>query len=400
MNQLAFNTNDTFLEHLEVLLKNYISFNRQPFRAIIIHNIADADNSPYVQKFCQAFADYPNIELKFHYLDSNDLLKLGLSEKQAKNVANYRLLLPTLPYHGTVLYLDIDMMITGNIEELFKPSVLQGKSLGIVSDTCNYADTFMKYRFFNERFIPELLACKFTPDNQYFNSGLLLVDLDKLRERGQAEYQANDVWSVNLGKYLDRPTLLPDQDFLNIVHYQDKTFLDWQYNYPMKFLISQRYTLQYFGWDKTHAKALADKKIPAPYIPKILHFLEKNKQWNSTAPEWIDYYNFYAKQSVGEILAQPVEFYQEKIEEILAAYGYLPSLIDLGDAELFRLGREERFKAWTKKDWQQNPFFLNIHYFRIPKFFARHSLKKRINSANNQVLLDFNQNLYARVKNK
>ncbi|RIY33934.1 hypothetical protein CJP74_00485 [Psittacicella melopsittaci] len=375
VNQLAFNTNEAFLPHLETLLKTYIAFNREPARAIILHNIADVENSKIAQDFINNFKAYPNLEINFHYVSPQDFLKLGVREQDANNVANYRLLLPTLPYQGIVLYLDVDVMIVDNIEELFNAEVLQGNSLGVVPDLCNIRQVLNRKKFFREKcFIPEVLECNFGYNNLYFNSGVLLCDLDKLRSK--AKNPGQDVWTENLGKYLDRKTLMPDQDFLNLIHLNDKTEISSVYNYPMRYLISQRFYLNYYGWDKVEPPADKVKKVR----PKILHFLEKRKQWDSLAPEWTDLYNYFKQQSITQIVENSTTIYTDLLSKYYQYYEYEPCLEELNNTPALQLTRKSFRKLWKEKrePWQINQILINYSYAKIPLFFEKYRFKKAI----------------------
>lgn len=390
VNQLAFNTNEAFLPHLETLLKTYIAFNREPARAIIIHNIADVENSKIVQDFINNFKAYPNLEINFHYVSPQDFLKLGVREQDANNVANYRLFLPTLPYQGIVLYLDVDVMIVDNLEEIFNPELLQGKSLGVIPDLCNFRQILNRYAFFKKhKFLDEVVECNFNSNNLYFNSGVLVCDLDKLRSR--AKTPGKDVWTANVGKYLDRKTCMPDQDFLNIIHQHDKTEISSVYNYPMRYLINQRFYLNCYGWDKVEQPTDKIKKVR----PKVLHFLEKRKQWDSIAPEWTDLYNYFKQQSITQILEKDPAIYNSLLDKYYHHYEYEPCLEELSPNPALQLTRAQFKVLWKKyrhQPWQFPQILINYAYVKPPFVLEKFIFKRRVIKTNKCQI--FTQELY------
>ncbi|GHA22157.1 general stress protein A [Devosia pacifica] len=128
-----------------------------------------------------------------------------------------RLLLDRLLPEGTprVIYLDCDTMMMGPIERLWQMD-LDGKALAAVEDP---------WRLFNMngRDLREKRDI-FDPALPYFNSGMLVIDLEKFARANIAGHLAE----FERKGYLNR--LYYDQDMLNLIFRGNWKRLDWRYN--------------------------------------------------------------------------------------------------------------------------------------------------------------------------
>lgn len=98
---------------------------------------------------------------------------------------------------GNVLYLDIDVLVCRDLTELFRTD-LAGRAVGVVFENFSKPGSH-----FNER-LDMPLSC-----TGYFNSGVLLMDVDVFRQKGLVRAVLD--YAVS---YRDRLTC-PDQDALN-----------------------------------------------------------------------------------------------------------------------------------------------------------------------------------------
>lgn len=114
----------------------------------------------------------------------------------------YRLLITeVLPKHfDKAIYLDSDMVVTGDLEQLWNIDIGDNYVLAVQDDNQLYmsiTDSWKTYQAFG-----------IAPDAKYFNAGLLVINLEKWR-------------TENIGKKvlesIKRENLLNDQDGLNLV---------------------------------------------------------------------------------------------------------------------------------------------------------------------------------------
>ena len=113
----------------------------------------------------------------------------------------YRLFLPEMfPQYDKGIYLDSDIIVLGDVAELYKKELGENNILAACTDMSTQG---------NELF------CKYFEDavgvqhDKYFNSGVLLMDFKKFRDEEFCEH-----FFYMLNKY-DFDTVAPDQDYLN-----------------------------------------------------------------------------------------------------------------------------------------------------------------------------------------
>lgn len=133
----------------------------------------------------------------------------------------YRLFIPDLIGVAKVVYLDCDIVVNADIRDLWTQD-LRGRALGAVRDV--YALDLLKGRKISWRLKKFWTLLDIAPEN-YFNAGVLVMDLDKIR----AGYSLLDA-AIDFFDEYGRLAPLPDQDFLNSLFARDTTLLDERFN--------------------------------------------------------------------------------------------------------------------------------------------------------------------------
>ncbi|MGV8831469.1 MAG: glycosyltransferase family 8 protein [Devosia sp.] len=189
-------------------------------------------------EFGASVRHYPLAE-NARFVALSDGLRL---HKRFRRVIFARLLLDTIlpPEVRRVLYLDSDTMATGDINLVWQ-SDLQGKSLGAVSDPMRLYNMFGR-DLRQKRDVFALGA-------PYFNSGVLLIDLEKFA-KADLPRQIAELKRSGVANTLDY-----DQDMLNYIFRGDWQQLDWRYNIVDPHMAHQamepvivHYTLQARPW--------------------------------------------------------------------------------------------------------------------------------------------------------
>ncbi|RIY33930.1 hypothetical protein CJP74_00465 [Psittacicella melopsittaci] len=380
-----------YFPHLIVLIKSFVAFHRHSMTFIIGHNIKDP-NDPAILEVKETFKDYPNVQLDFHYIDPQLFIDWGVVPDVAKEAVLLRLALPTLPYNGRVLYIDIDTLVTGPLDELFTDeNIFQGKSIAVCADILDYFHKFHRNSPYKvEKFPSKFYTLPFGEKGSvFFNAGVMLIDIDKIRispdkDKSLWQYYCAEVF--NEGRFSGL-----DQTFLNIVHFHDKTIISNKYNFFAFLLNETRYVLEVAGW-KNYDKALAQGKVEAPMYPSVIHFLTLRpaKQWDSYLVDHQDLYRFYKEQSVEQIVGKDVAYYTQMMINYYDHYGYTPGLIDIGryDKYLDNVTIEDVSKSigLFSRPWNVSPFFLCSTVYRLRglrKFLGRKRLSfdNKINQA-------------------
>lgn len=173
----------------------------------------------------------------------------------------YRILIPEiLSQYQKVLYLDCDLVLCADAKELFS-LYIGDKVIGAVR---NPLDKGM------HGYVTRTLMLR---SEEYFNSGVLLINTEKFREEGMRE-RCFDV----LSKY---PSLAcPDQDVLNLSCRGRVEYLDEVWNFQLG---NHRYTPE-------GKYALAEKI-------KVYHFTTGEKPWNTEGLPLSEMFWKYARSS-------------------------------------------------------------------------------------------------------
>ncbi len=251
----------------------------------------------------------PNFSLEFIEIHSNDYFSgIRLSEDYHVSISTCnRLLFPKLlPNIERAIYLDVDLIVMGDIKRLWEED-LDGHVFGAVP---LYIDRFSVTIY--------LRSCSHIPSDsphneyKYFNSGVMLIDYKKWREcKGSNEAICEELMNI---LYELKPKVTPDENVLNKFAFENGGYkiLQHKYNchpyYSYKYLKGQDFlsvqeekTLKDFERNITYFNYESDLE-PGENI-FIRHFFGSDKPWNSISgtyfpipitPNLSDFW-FYAK---------------------------------------------------------------------------------------------------------
>lgn len=200
---MAFDQN--YLRHFYALLASVLHHNHR--HALSLHLIVSGLQEPELATL-KNYARQNNVALNIYPADT-DTVSHFVTGGHWTSAAYYRLLFPVLvPTSCTrLLYLDTDTLVTGDLGPLFHTD-LKGHPVGAVYD--NWVGT-----------APQL---GITEEGQYFNSGMMLMDLEQWREKNISA----QVFAY-LEKYPERIRFV-DQCGLNAVLAGNWCQLEWKYN--------------------------------------------------------------------------------------------------------------------------------------------------------------------------
>ncbi len=133
--------------------------------------------------------------------------------------AMYRLFIPdVMPEVQKVIYFDCDILVNMDIAELW--AVDNGSKT--ICGALDMPGDKLNNSFFREKM--RLLLNGFRPEN-YINSGVLVMNLDRIRQRGSLFTLITD-WISERGLMV----LAPDQDAINAVFHGDIQIIDSKFN--------------------------------------------------------------------------------------------------------------------------------------------------------------------------
>ncbi|GAB6092853.1 glycosyltransferase family 8 protein [Furfurilactobacillus curtus] len=245
---IAATVNSDFVKPLQVCLLSILQNN--PSMNIYFHIIGERlseSEQASAEVLIERFTQCREIE----FLNPNRApYEAARTDSKIPTAAYYRLDLPQmLPKLSRLLYIDCDMVCVDALMELWQTN-LQGKVIGAVEDA---------------GYVPRLsemgIECQ---DQTYFNSGLLLIDMDAWREQ-DITVKAQEFIQQH-GELL----LYHDQDVLNAVLADN-----WYYLHPRYNAQSRLVRYEQIHADP-HREQLAEE---ARQQPAIIHYSGRSKPW-------------------------------------------------------------------------------------------------------------------------
>lgn len=203
----------TLLAINSILQNNYST---SDYHFYIIENNITPKNKDFMQKFVHdANEKYPfKTELEFINIDTFNLdkgLNLYAFSNRISSIAMARILLPDLLKDlDRVLYLDGDILVTGDLRKLYRTN-LEGNFVGM---TLNIVQSIYKEQSSKN---------KIKNAKRYYNSGVILFDLKKCRKFDTPKVMLSYLEdNIDYFLYDDKSKdnvmyLYPDQDLINIV---------------------------------------------------------------------------------------------------------------------------------------------------------------------------------------
>lgn len=184
----------------------------------------------------------------------------------------YRIFIPEMfPQYDKAIYIDSDIVVPGDISRLYDTD-LGDHLLGVCTDASIGDIPPLVY------YVENAIGKKFS---EYFNSGVLLMNMKALRQKKLSEN------FLNLLNTYHFDSIAPDQDYLNAMCCGQVLFLDR-------------------CWD-----AMPNKAHPQQEDPMLIHYNLFDKPWCYDDVQYEDYFWRYARKS---------PFYKQIIDS-KAAYG-------------------------------------------------------------------------------
>ncbi|MCM8804977.1 MAG: 50S ribosomal protein L11 methyltransferase [Candidatus Omnitrophica bacterium] len=233
--------NKKFLPHAATMLCSLLENNKNVKCIFILcDNTIQNKQINLLKNFIKQYG----VETNFYFVD-NSRFKLFPTTAEFPLIVYYIILLPEyLPKKiDKVLYLDSDIIIRKPLSSLWNTDI-EKYALAAVRDIGDVGD------YFNRLKIPK--------NKKYFNSGLLLINLSKWRDKNLHTKILNYI------RENSEMIIFPDQDALNAVLYNDWIELPLTYNVQDSAFYDPCYKIRY-------AEIIND--------PHIVHFTERIKPW-------------------------------------------------------------------------------------------------------------------------
>lgn len=273
---IFFTIDDGYAPYLSVAIKSMIqnASKENNYRIIVLYKELNEENKAKIAKLAEE-----NFKIDFIYM--KDELKAITDREENRLRCDYftltiyfRLFIPEMfPEYDKGIYIDSDVVIPGDISKMYNIDLgdnivgaCQDKSVVDVPELANYMEQAVgvdKY--------------------QYVNSGVLLMNLKKMREK-----QFSKRFLDLLNKY-HFDSVAPDQDYLNAICNGKILYLD-------------------ASWDAMPAEGSQEIENP-----NIIHYNLFQKPWCYDNIQYADCFWKYAKQT--EYYDEIVEFKNNYSEE-------------------------------------------------------------------------------------
>ena len=212
-----------------------------------------------------------NTEVFLKKIDIDDFIPQNV--ERPTHVTRISLLKFFIPYIfnelNKILYLDCDTIVQADLFELYSENI-GNNFVGAVYD---YALARM----------PEIQHILEIPEDKYFNSGVMLMNLEKMRNEKSPE-KLLDYKLKSFNRFMD-------QDAINKVFYPHILYLNWRYNYYQLSRDKRQ------GKDTLYCENLPSSFKESLNQAKIIHFTDKRKPWIYKKAFYSAFYKKYYMKS-------------------------------------------------------------------------------------------------------
>lgn len=279
---VVLSANDRFSPYLDIMIRSMI-VNASPERRydfIILYNDISEKNRGLI---ASAARGKDNVSVRFarvcEYFDADKLFV----DQHLSVETYYRLIIPEImPEYHKILYLDCDMVADRDVAELYDMD-LAGCVIGAAKDIDVAGQVNLRQNDWDQYAVRELgLDCAF----DYFQAGVLIIDLERLRETATLEEM------IHLA--LSRKWRCHDQDVLNVVCKNQVHYIPQQWNTLMDWQEPGRSRMDIL---KMAPRELYTEYAEARKAPYLIHFAGYQKPWDVVDCDFAEYFWEYAKLS-------------------------------------------------------------------------------------------------------
>jgi lipopolysaccharide biosynthesis glycosyltransferase len=268
--QVLFCANPTYFQHVAVAAVSLAENNSEC--AIDIHLITCDRDAEGEERLVRSLARYPKVSLRTHRVDGEQLDRFFVDGFMTKE-CYLRILAPEVlpPEIDRLLYLDCDLIVLDDLRKLWSID-LGGRSVAAAPD----------YPRVPALVAPGRLAAIGMPlDATYLNSGVLVIDVERWRQRRL---------TARLFEYIkEKGSALAayDQDAINVVLLDDIQLLDCRWNVQARMYRAGRRAFP-LEFEATRS---------ARRRPAIIHYTGSEKPWlfRSGAPLRAHYFHYLEK---------------------------------------------------------------------------------------------------------
>ncbi|MDO4574623.1 MAG: glycosyltransferase family 8 protein [Planctomycetia bacterium] len=252
--QIAFASDENYVPHMGCAMASILlhAEDGDAFHFFILDDKISLES----RKKLESLREIHDFEISFRSLDVPEILESPFRGHVPVGVYS-RLSIPTLlPEVDRLIYMDSDMIATTSLRELWETD-LEGKAMGVVPDIRDPVSF---------PFMPSALPKFLGRNDVYFNAGMMLLDLTKIRR--------NQVFQKAIQWYAEHVAEAPlwDQDSLNVVCRDDIKILPYRWNIQTYGRLEQRISRMRDACEAFYQTQCS--------LEGIIHYIGPHKPWH------------------------------------------------------------------------------------------------------------------------
>lgn len=329
---IVLSANDKFAPYLDVMIQSIIAnaSEERNYDIIVLYNDISEKNQTWIRAAAQ---NKKNISIRFvrvcEYFDAGRLFV----DQHLSVETYYRLIIPEImPGYHKILYLDCDMVVNHDVAEFYDLDI--GDHVVGAAKDIDVAGQVNLWKEWGTYAVEKLhLDSPF----DYFQAGVLIINLDELRKVASSEEM------IKLA--LSNRWRCHDQDVLNMVCKNRVYYIPQQWNVLMSWQEPGRSRMQIM---KMAPRALFEEYSRARKQPYMIHFAGYQKPWDVIDCDFANYFWMYAKLSpyYPMILRKVTRSFAEEPETSAPAIESDPGIRRIAN-RLLPFGSRRR--EWVKK---------------------------------------------------
>lgn len=210
---IVFGIDEAYVEPL-ILVAYSVAKNNKMFDEIGFHILTGGLSDASRQKIRSLERTFPHVHFGFSVIDDNAFRNFPLNIKHISPIAYGRFLIPTIFQDmDTMLYLDADLIVLGDLGELWATDIREHCAAG------------SHKQYINDQFPGYKESIGLDEDSTYINSGVMLLNLRRMRELNMTQRLLSNAQSL---KDIVR---IQDQDIINVTLANEIARFDKKYNY-------------------------------------------------------------------------------------------------------------------------------------------------------------------------
>lgn len=277
---IVYATNNKYAKYMAVSIQSAIlnMSSNQNYDIIIFETDVNQELKNIIESMSD---DYNNVSIRFintaSIYNKEDSKKLFCHIYFSKEMY-LRLYIPQiLKNYDKAIYLDCDTIVQADLAELFNTNI-HNYCIGAAKDF-NTIVNFQNMPEVNYYFDKVI---KMKNMKNYFNSGVLLMNLNELRSMNIVE-ECFKLLEIH------KELLYPDQDLLNLICADKTKILTNSWNFVFAINTALVLNNQFLDLAVEWTKGLADQKI--------IHYISEHKPWNLPEMSYADIWWKYAKKT-------------------------------------------------------------------------------------------------------